>query len=160
MTVDSCRVHSRKESFDRELAASMILSSPSVRTAVPLFTVLSTPASLPRSGRKIRMQCWEVASRSETSFTVRHLESLFAHFQCLDSQHPVLQKNLQILKSIISFANSPPTHQKLLLSGIFSAKLRQSFLLQTEVLQSCHLSHRLHLEAELRFLCILDVLIG
>ena len=71
----------------------MILSSPSVRTAVLLFTALSTPVSLPRSGRKIRMQCWEVASRSETSFTVRHLESLFAHFQCLGSQHPVLQKN-------------------------------------------------------------------
>lgn len=48
----------------------------------------------------------------------------------------------------------------MLLSGIFSAKLRQSFLLQTEVLQSCHLSHRLHLEAELRCLSILDVLIG
>ena len=92
VTVDSCCVQSLKESFGRELAASMILSSPSVRTAVPLFTALSTPASLPRSGRKIRMQCWEVASRSETSFTVRHLESLFAHFQCLGSQHPVRKK--------------------------------------------------------------------
>ena len=131
-------MHSLKESFDRDLAASMILSSPRARTAVLLFTVPSTPVSLPRSGRKIRMQCWEVASRSETSFTVRHLESLFADFRCLGSQ--VLDTLCCERRSDSQIHNflesSPPTHpnssRDIRMCQVFfaaSKNLRQSFLL-------------------------------
>ena len=130
-------MHSLKESIDRDLAVSMILSSPRVRTAVLLFTVPSTPVSLPRSGRKIHMQFWEVASPSETSCTVHHLESLFADYRCLGSQvlNSLCCERLSD-SQIHSFLEiPPPTHPtssrdiRMHLFCCFSMHLRQSFLL-------------------------------